>query len=176
MRFNVSGLVTDGIGATRSYDIDAPLETDGRPSEQVVGRVDLIRTRTGVLVRASLTVQESEVCSRCLKPLDETVRIEFEEEFQATVDARTGASLPRPPDPDAFFIDENHMLDLNEAVRQYREVSMLMQPLCRADCEGLCPQCGKDLNAGPCECASDDVRGPFAVLASLKGGVPDGEE
>src|SRR3989454_3951410 len=26
-------------------------------------------------------------------------------------------------------------------------------PQCRADCRGLCPQCGQDLNVGACACA-----------------------
>ncbi len=176
MRFNVSGLVREGIGATRTYDLDALLEADGREPEHVVGAVDMLRTRDGVLVRAHLTLQEPEVCSRCLKALEETVTIDFEEEFIATVDPRTGASLERVGDGDAFVIDENHTLDLSEAVRQYREVSLLMQPLCREDCKGLCPQCGKDLNLGPCGCESADVSGPMSVLATLKGGVREDKE
>jgi uncharacterized protein len=31
-------------------------------------------------------------------------------------------------------------------------VALPMQALCRADCRGLCPQCGKDWNEGPCQC------------------------
>jgi uncharacterized protein len=69
---------------------------------------------------------------------------------------------------DAFLIDDRHTLDLNEAVRQYREVSLLMKPLCRPDCRGLCPVCGADLNVGPCghETAPADSR--WAGLAALK--------
>lgn len=28
-----------------------------------------------------------------------------------------------------------------------------VKPLCRPDCKGLCPVCGKDLNLGECECS-----------------------
>src|SRR5688572_18891975 len=44
------------------------------------------------------------------------------------------------------------MLDVTEAVRQYREASAEMQPLCRPDCRGLCSSCGMDLNLGDCNC------------------------
>ena len=38
--------------------------------------------------------------------------------------------------------------------------------LCREDCKGLCPRCGKNLNEGPCGCsAPGDPR--LAVLAQL---------
>lgn len=146
MRFDVSSLLQEGVGATRDYELDAVLSAGGREPERVSGTVTLMATRIGVLVRAHLRLVEPETCSRCLKPLEETVSLDFEEEFQASVDPRTGATLPPPSDRDAFVIDAYHTLDLSEAVRQYREVSLEMQPLCRPDCKGLCPSCGKDLN------------------------------
>ena len=175
MRFNVSGLVQEGIGATRTYPVQGTLERDGTGSEEVAGEVELVRTKAGVLVRAHLTLVEPEVCSRCLKPLDETVAIEFEEEFQSTVDLR-GAAVAEPVDPDAFRIDDQHMLDLTEAVRQYREVSLDMQPLCKPDCRGLCPSCGKDLNLGDCDCESGAIDSRWAGLSALSGAVGEGKD
>src|SRR3972149_11658251 len=102
MLFNVSGLVQEGIGATRHYDVQGSLQTEGRAPERVSGSVELLRTRSGVLVRAHLALVDAETCSRCLKPLRETLAIEFEEEFLSTVDLRTGAPLSEPPDKDAF--------------------------------------------------------------------------
>lgn len=40
--------------------------------------------------------------------------------------------------------------------------------MCRADCKGLCPYCGKSLNEGPCACPVDEGDHPFAVLRTLK--------
>lgn len=169
MKFNVSGLLQEGVGATREYDLDAQLETPGQPPEQVKGEVELLRTPGGVLVRAHLNLVEPESCSRCLKPLDELVDITFEEEFQSTVDPRTGHALPKEGiDPDAFLIDEKHTLDLSEAVRQYREVSLLMQPLCRPDCRGLCPICGADLNEKDCGHDRTPADDRWAGLAALQ--------
>ena len=102
----------------------------------------------------------------------ELVKIDFEEEFQATVDALTGRPVEERPDQDAFLIDSNHTLDLTEAIRQYREASATMQPLCRPDCRGLCPRCGRDLNEGDCGCSSAEVDSRLAGLASLiEGGL-----
>jgi uncharacterized protein len=172
MLFNVSGLVQEGIGATREYDVEGALQTPGRAPEPVTGYVELLRTKTGILVRAHLSLTEPEDCSRCLKPLVETVKIDFEEEFQATVDAVTGKPVHDRPDQDAFLIDSNHMLDLTEAVRQYREASATMQPLCRPECRGLCPRCGKDLNEGNCDCNLNAVDSRFEGLAALlEGGL-----
>src|SRR4249919_3836158 len=81
MLFNVSGMVQEGIGATRRYDVDGQLVTEDREPEPVTGSVELLRTKAGVLVRAHIKLEESEVCSRCLKPLRELLALEFEEEF-----------------------------------------------------------------------------------------------
>src|SRR5215216_2830620 len=106
MFFNVSGLIQAGIGSTRTYNVEGTIEVEGRAPEDVIGTVELLKTKVGVLVRAHLSLVEPEVCSRCLKPVDETVHIDFEEEFQATTDVRSGEQLNYEIDPDAFTIDE----------------------------------------------------------------------
>jgi uncharacterized protein len=167
MLFNVSGLVQEGIGATRRHEVEGTVQLEGREPEPVTGTVELLATGTGVLVRAKLCVVESVACSRCLKPLHETLPVEFEEEFQLTVDVRTGHPVQSEGDDEAFRIDENHLLDLTEAIRQYREASAVMQPLCRPDCRGLCPRCGHDLNTGDCACTAAPVDDRWSALASL---------
>ena len=121
MLFNVSGLIQEGIGAVRQYDVEGELVTEGREPERVFGSVEFLRTKMGVLVRAHLKLEERETCSRCATPLQDALALEFEEEFQQVVDA-TGRLVDERPDPDAFTIDDRHQLDLTEAVRQYREV------------------------------------------------------
>ncbi len=176
MLFNVSGLMLEGIGETRFHQVDGTLHTQGRPPEHLTGTVEMLRTRDGILVRASFDLVDPETCSRCLAPLEETIHIGFEEEFRATVDPRSGRPAFEDPSGDAFTIDEDNMLDLTEAVRQYREASADMQPLCRPDCRGLCPVCGQDLNAGDCGCAGDRIDSRWAGLAALRGAEIEGRE
>jgi uncharacterized protein len=102
------------------------------------------------------------------------VPLEFEEEFRVSVDPHTGAATEREIDPDAFVIDEQDQLDLTEAVRQYRETALAMAPLCRPDCKGLCPNCGADLNIGPCDCGAGSIDSRWAKLAALNSAASDG--
>ena len=39
--------------------------------------------------------------------------------------------------------------------------------LCRDDCKGLCPRCGADLNAGPCDCAPQTADPRWDALRKL---------
>jgi uncharacterized protein len=167
MLFNVSGLIHEGIGATRHHAIEGTISGEERGLEQVSGEVEFLRTKAGVLVRAHLHLEEPEICSRCLQPLQETIGIDFEEEFRTTVDPQSGDVLDDGVDDEAFLIDENHVLDLTEAVRQYREASAEMQPLCRPECKGLCPRCGQDLNQGECGCVLGQVDNRWAALGGL---------
>ena len=174
MRFNVSELILDRIGASRTFEVDTVRAVSEDESRGVQGTVEMVRTDDGVLVRAHLSLDEEAACSRCLRPLVERVPLEFEEEFRLMADPGSGALIERESDSDVFLIDEQHLLDLSEAVRQYRETALEMAPLCRPDCKGLCPSCGSDLNAGPCGCGVGAIDGRWAKLATLKGVAMDG--
>ena len=163
--FNVSGLLKEGVGATREYDVDDDVPVEGG-SRQMSGHVTMLRTQPGVLVTAGLRGVEQEQCSRCLRDIEVLLEIGFEEEFFASADPRTGAALPPPEDAETFRIDGEQMLSLDEAVRQYWTATVPIQPLCRPDCAGLCPRCGKDLNEAPCDCKPEaDER--WAALGEL---------
>lgn len=43
-------------------------------------------------------------------------------------------------------------VDLTDEIRESIILSFPNYPICGADCRGLCPECGKDLNKGKCEC------------------------
>lgn len=157
VQYNVSTLLKEPIGAVREYEIDdnVLVDADTPATRHLVGHTMFLRTRDGLLVSAELHGSEDDVCSRCLRRIDVDVEVEFEEEFYATVDPSTGSPLPEPEDLEAFRINAQHTLDLEEAVRQSWMVALPMQPLCRPDCKGLCSRCGKDLNDGPCACRPD---------------------
>ncbi len=177
MLFNVSGLMMEGTGATRSREVSGTLHTEERPPERLKGKIDLMRTPAGILVKAHIELIDPENCSRCLEPLEETLWIDFTEEFFAPPDLRTGHTVDEDEiDDEAFMMDEHHMLDLTEAVRQYREASAEMQPLCRPDCKGLCPECGANLNLGGCNCNKEPIDSRWARLEALRGEDMDRKE
>jgi uncharacterized protein len=169
VQYNVASLLREPVGSTREFEIDDEMPVgDGAGRQPIAGRAGLLRTKRGVLLTALLEGAQPERCSRCLRELSVPMRLEIEEEFFAVADVQTGARLPAPEDPEAFRIDERHTLDITEAVRQYWTSALPPQPLCRVDCAGLCPRCGKDLNDGPCACPPDeDLR--WSALRRLVG-------
>lgn len=79
-----------------------------------------------------------------------------------------------------FWDEDTDSLVLDELVRQTVALSAPRQALCRPDCKGLCPVCGRNLNTGSCQCKPSDsaVDGsnPFAALQDIfsTGGAKNG--
>lgn len=158
MLFNVSKLLREPSGFTREYEVDEEVSVDKDKTVcPVTGRMTLMRTDDGIWVSAPLDASMTGSCSRCLEDIRKVVHLEIEEEFLPETDIDTGAKINSPREFDEnFYIGQNHVLDLTEAVNQYIYMGTSMKPMCRPDCKGLCMTCGVNLNEGECEC--DQVR------------------
>ncbi|NWG19851.1 MAG: DUF177 domain-containing protein [Chloroflexi bacterium] len=169
LKFNVAQLLREYTGAWRKYDFTEPVLPldDTTEMRDLVGQVRFTRTASGVLVdvRAHGTVTME--CIRCLNPATQHIEVSFRDEFHSRIDVNSGAPLPKPDEDDPFFLDELHMADVGEALREYVLLELPMQPLCRPDCRGLCPTCGADLNVEQCACADTAADERFEALRAL---------
>jgi uncharacterized protein len=136
LSFNVAQLEKGLIGATRDYLIDDPLTVDSREIK-VKGDVKLTLTNRSVLVQAKLKTALPQECCRCLGEYECPLDVKFEEEFFPTLDVFSGLPLDVDDPDESFTVDEHHILDLTEAVRQYVILAQPMKPLCRTDCPGI---------------------------------------
>ncbi len=169
MEINVSQLLKEPIGSSRKYKIDETLDIAGDKRDGAVsGEVSLLRTHRGILVRAKLHTELELTCSRCLSAFRYPLDISFEEEYIQTIDVNSGLPLETSGEPGSFTIDEHHVIDLREAARQYALLLIPMKPLCREDCAGLCRECGRNLNRGPCGCPVRTVDPRWSKLMNLR--------
>ena len=170
MLYNVSQLLMEPIGSTRRFELDEPVsvELDGRTAGQATGRVELLRTHQGLVVNGVVEVEVGAFCDRCLTEFARVSALTLEEECYPTVDPTTGRRM-FPPDvaEGAVHIDTRQMLDLSEVLRQYLLACEPLKDLCRADCQGLCQECGVDLNAEKCKCESQPIDPRWGALADL---------
>ena len=166
LQINVSQLLKSPIGATRKYDVDGTLQIDDHETS-AKGEVKLMRTDQNILVTGKINTERDLNCGRCLTPFKATAAVRIEEEYFPTRDISSGTALPGPDEPGVFTIDENGILDLTEAVRQYTVLLSPMKPLCRQDCAGLCPVCGTNLNQSECDCPRQPVDPRWAKLSEL---------
>lgn len=150
MQFNVAQLLKEPTGSIRHYELVEDI-TELDPELVVmgplVGDVQLLRINSGILVEASLSTAVRVTCNRCLAPIATPVRFTIEESFRPLTEVATGRYLA--PDEfegaeedledEALLIDEHHILDLSEVVRQNIWLALPMYPSCIWDGPGECP-------------------------------------
>ena len=174
MYYNVSQLLKEPVGSTRTYDVSGPFTFDGLEARLASqGRVSMMRTDRGIWVDVEADVQSQAACSRCLEKFTHHSKLAMGEEFVPTVDVATGRPLAaRWTDEDVFTIDQGHCLDLRKALEEYAITNQPMKPLCSQDCEGMCGVCGARLNAGRCGlCGERTAESAWGPLAGLLGPV-----
>ncbi len=146
-----------------SIPFSCELETEGLDFPQIrayetrphaEGRV---YNKAGILVLEGLLTAELVcICDRC------------GEEFRSIKETRLDATIVEEnlEENPEFFTLVNDSIDLNEILSTLFVLDMETKFLCKEDCKGLCPSCGKNLNLGPCGCRKAmDPR--FAVLEQL---------
>ncbi len=170
MLYNVSRLMMEPTGSTRRFELNEPVssELDGLSAGQARGSIRLLRTHEGLLIFATVDVEMGASCSRCLIDFARISTLTLEEECYPTVDPSTGRRM-YPPDlsEGVVHIDTSQMLDLSDVLREYLLTCEPLRSLCRQDCQGLCPECGADLNMGMCKCDSTPIDPRWGTLTDL---------
>lgn len=99
-----------------------------------------------VLVEVNVKLTAVLSCDRCLSEVEHIFDLQIEREVLAP-DKATADDLE---EQDAFM--EGYELNIDRLIDNEIMTSWPMKVLCRPDCKGLCPVCGKDLNTGACGC------------------------
>ncbi|HUZ78027.1 MAG TPA: DUF177 domain-containing protein [Chloroflexota bacterium] len=166
MKLNVAQLMKAAVGSTRAYTLDEALpEVEGvRLTRPVHLSIHLTRLNEGLLARGDVETHLEAMCSRCAEPADLPVAFHFEEELRPTIDIVSGQPVDVPDEGEPVFrIDANHVVDLDELIRQGVVIEQPMHPLCSPTCRGLCPACGANLNLNLCSCQGSQPSGALAA-------------
>lgn len=195
MQFNVAQLLKEPTGAVRRYEMAEPLDTLDPELEvlgPLVGTLTLLRTNSGVMATGEFSTAVRVTCNRCLEPIAREVRFSLEENFHPTTEVHSGRTL-RPDEfegdtdelaDDALTIDERHILDLTEVVRQNIWLALPMYPGCNWPGPGECPNLAARLEEleGVRVLRSDDSGGEaaevdprWAALLDLSGEEAEGD-
>lgn len=139
--------------------------------EPLVCEGEITFTGRGYLVQARLVYAQTLTCTRCLQPTRDPVSSELEVLVRIGLSSRERSDNGPGPlaeeDLSTLWLDEP-ILDTEPLVREQVELNLPMKPLCGVDCKGLCPQCGADLNSGPCHCPGPPADPRWAALAGLR--------
>lgn len=135
--------------------IVARSSADTTVPEAATARCDIVLEAYpgGVMVTGTVRAPWQGVCRRCAVPVTGELTVPVRERFVETVfTGPSGHAVDlEEEDPEAYPIVEDE-LDLRPMVRDAVVLELPLAPLCRPDCQGLCPQCGADRNEEVCAC------------------------
>jgi uncharacterized protein len=140
-----------------------PFELGGERYLPVPGTVPaelaITRAATGTLFELSFTTRLHGPCYRCLGDAVLELPIAVRE-YHATNPGESD-ELRTP-----YLVDDN--LDLAAMARDAIALALPDKILCRPDCAGLCPVCGKNLNAEPHAHEEESTDSRWAALEALR--------
>lgn len=156
-------------------DVDQPcLEgADFVCAEPVHGHLTFTNGGEVLLIDGTVSTTIELPCDRCLEPARLPSVVTVEERFPLQEVLRPRLPAEEEEEFDNTIATVIHLdagkpiLDLDELLRQQFVMNLPIQILCDPDCQGLCPQCGANLNQGVCGCERESEPSPFARLATL---------
>lgn len=141
----------------------------------VTGQAELLREHRGpkevvadIRARARWAGTFKAPCARCLDPVEHALSGDFDLLYRPLgIDAGPSERELGSHDTEIGYYQEGG-LALEDVLREQVLLSLPARTLCRADCKGLCPRCGRNRNERACSCeaAPGDVR--WTALSDLR--------
>jgi uncharacterized protein len=152
---------------THHYNLDEPIESVGLEEpffDKVNVNISLQKLHNQIVLETELLLNAHFECDRCVSDFDSTLETKYQAVylFGNNTD-EDGDSLNvtyLPKDASEIVLDND--------IRDYALLAVPMKKLCKEDCKGLCPECGKNLNEGICNCKNLEIDPRWLPLQDLK--------
>jgi len=128
--------------------------------------VRLVKEGSKVLLSGRVEAELELVCSRCLGPCRHRLSAELELVYYPLPSRIEGDTELKGEDLLVSYYREG-IIDLKGDAREAVTLAFPLKPLCRPDCRGLCPRCGRNLNEEKCECREEKTDPRLAGLKEL---------
>jgi uncharacterized protein len=141
----------------------------------VRGQAELLREHRGpkeivadIRARAHWSGTFEAPCARCLEPVRHTLGGDFDLLFRPLgADAGPADRSLGAPETEISYYQEEGLV-LEDVLREQVLLSLPARSLCRQDCKGLCPRCGRNLNAESCTCEENPADARWSALSDLR--------
>jgi len=155
--------------------IDFGGEAHQRTPLKAVGRAEVVEEHHGkhqiikdLRLRGRLSTGLELQCARCLEPVEQDVAREFELLYRP-LGADAGRDELSVTDAEAeigYYQGDGILLE--DVLREQVLLALPLKITCRADCKGLCPHCGKNLNQEQCSCSVPMEDPRWAALKDVR--------
>lgn len=148
------------------------------------------KENSSVVLTGEVKAEYASACARCAEeakvaetvPVDLLLKRAKPKVAKPQKSSKTGRAVPLEEVEEDELEEDLHFgtfsgeeVDLSEIAEEFLMLSLPVTVYCQADCKGLCPKCGRNLNLGPCDCQSktkaptEEIADPrLAPLKSLR--------
>ena len=168
MRITLAELELHRIVATESYAPGSLNYHDAAFRQTTPLEINATAELQGgeIRVRGHLSTGLEAACDRCLGSVELPIDGDFDLFYRPmqTIAREEEVEIPENELEVGFF--EGDGIELADVATEQVILSVPMKVVCRADCRGLCPVCGANLNVTQCNCPVGPQKdSPFASLA-----------
>lgn len=134
------------------------------------GVAELLNNTLGeIRVRGHVKAKIEVACDRCLEPVQHPIDEDFDLFYRpAPEENETPHDLAIDPGETEIGYYEGMGMELSDVIREYVLLALPMQSICRDECAGICPKCGKNRNAVECGCVQEQVNDRWSALRNWK--------
>ncbi len=125
--------------------------------------VQLSKSHNQIILDAKLSIDASFNCDRCNRIYNSKLTNNYRVVYMFGAEEENSRSINLT----YLSLDEDK-INIDNDVRDYVLLSIPMKKLCKEDCRGLCPKCGKNLNEGSCNCLKSKIDDRWLPLLELK--------
>jgi uncharacterized protein len=143
------------------------LKTSGHAEvvEEHHGKHEVIQD---IRLRGTLKAGFELQCARCLEPVKQDIQRDFELLYRPLgTDAGRDELSVTDAEAEIGYYQGNGLL-LEDVLREQVLLALPLKVTCRADCKGLCPHCGKNLNQEQCSCSTETEDPRWAALKDVR--------
>lgn len=115
-------------------------------------------------------------CARCVEPVEVKLGAEFDLIFRPLgVDVGAAERAISAGETEIGYYQGDSLL-LEDVLREQVLLSLPARTLCKPDCKGLCPRCGKNRNLEECTCEGGSLDPRWGALEGLRGRMKTDKE
>lgn len=155
MTINISNILGEEEGALRHFNGEVSYSDTVYQGDELSFvsplKVDctLSKGRDCLYIMVDVCGKIQMPCSRCAKTFIHEIDLSFTEEIRDVND------LTDEQEVDIYTYQGNE-IKLDRIIYEQIILDIPIKRLCTANCKGLCPKCGVDLNDKKCNCDRDD--------------------
>lgn len=124
------------------------------------GRAQIVREHHGkhrlindIRIAGEVSTRIDLACARCLEPIERDVTKKFDLLYRPQgIDAGKEEMSVTAAEAEVGYYQGEGLL-LEDVLREQVLLALPLKAICREDCRGLCPHCGRNLNQEQCNCA-----------------------